>query len=94
MSTERIQQDLLQLLQQVENRERVARRRAILYTLVPIVVAAILLTITGLQVYRAEKRVTDANIEVSKLEKRKSTLEQALISTNCAVWRVWQHGYR
>jgi len=82
MSAARTQQDLLQLLQQVENRERVARRRAILYTLVPILVAAILLTITGLQVYRAEKRVTDANLEVSKLEKRKSTLEQALILTN------------
>jgi len=49
-------EDLAKLVQRVEERERTARTRAIFYSLVPIIVAVVLITVTGRQVYNAEKK--------------------------------------
>ena len=69
------QEDLVQLLQKVEEREQATRRRALLYSLVPIAVAAVLLTVTGWQVYEAEKKVAYAKAEYKLLNKSKELLK-------------------
>ena len=61
-------EELAQLLQRVEKRERTARRRAVVYSLIPIAVTVLLLTVTARQVYRAEEEVKslDDQIEFRK----------------------------
>jgi hypothetical protein len=62
-------EDLAKLLQRVEERERTARTRAIFYSLVPIIVAVVLLTVTGWQVYDAEKKVAAKKAELETYQK-------------------------
>jgi hypothetical protein len=80
---------LEELAAQIDRRERVARRRALVYTMVPIVVAALLIWFTflrvrsaGREVARYEKQATDAQQRVTELnEVLKSTEEKLRQST-------------
>ena len=63
------QEELTQLLQRVEERERTARRRAIFYSLVPIAVGALVLIVTTWQVYRAERDLATKKAELDFREK-------------------------
>lgn len=74
--------NLAQLLQRVEERDRASRRNAILYSLIPIAVAVVLLTLTGWQVYNAEKKVADAKKELRALESQTDVLQKAITKLN------------
>ena len=75
-------EDLAKLVQRVEERERTARTRAIFYSLVPIIVAVVLITVTGRQVYNAEKKVAAKRTELESLEGKIDTLTGAIESLN------------
>lgn len=75
-------EDLAKLLQRVEERERTARRRAIFYSLVPIIVAVVLITVTGRQVYNAEKKVAAKRTELESLQGKIDTLTGAIDRLN------------
>src|SRR5437016_5721938 len=68
-SAPQTQEELTQLLQRVEERERTARRRAIFYSLVPIAVGALVLIVTTWQVYRAERDLATKKAELDFREK-------------------------
>jgi cell wall-associated NlpC family hydrolase len=63
------EQELQSFLQQVEERGRTARRRALLSTLVPIIVGAILLVVIGI-------KINDATTQLTKLQQEQTTLQQ------------------
>ena len=76
--TPQTKDDLRQLLQRVEEREKTTRRNAILYSLIPVAIAAVLLTLTSWQVYKAENRVARAKTELRSLEDQKGALQDAV----------------
>ena len=67
--------DVQEFLRKVEQRERVARRRSIIYSLVPIVIAVVLLTVTGRQVYEAETRASIAEGRVKTAQQKQKDLD-------------------
>ena len=57
-------EDFHSLVAEVERKEKQARQRAILYTLIPVGVALILLIVTSLQVSTAQREVAQASLAV------------------------------
>lgn len=90
------------LLARIEERERSARRRALLFTLAPALVAALLLWFTSTQITRAQQRVRVAQDsvealgaslrgmrrEADRLEGRRDSLQIVLRETELALERL------
>jgi cell division protein FtsB len=72
------EQELARLLHTVEERERTARQRAFLYTLLPILVGIAFLSFTAWQVVNAERRVAVLKTQEGVLKGEKDALEQSI----------------
>lgn len=59
------EKDLAELVSEGKSRERVARRKALLYTFLPIIIGAIFLTVSLVKVSRLEKTATDLNSQIA-----------------------------
>jgi hypothetical protein len=73
------EQELARLLQTIEERERTARQRAFLYTLLPILVGIAFLSFTGWQVVNAERKVAGLKAQEGILKGEKDALEQSIV---------------
>jgi cell division protein FtsL len=69
------QKDLAELVSEAKSRERVARRRALLYTFLPIIIGAIFLTVSLVKVSRLEKTATDLNNQIASKKTELEALE-------------------
>lgn len=75
-------EQLQSLLQRVDERERNARRRAIVYSLIPIALAVILLGFTGNQIQQAVRQVQEANQELATVDQKLQKSQQDLGAVN------------
>jgi hypothetical protein len=70
--------EIQELLSKVAQKERLARKRAVLYAMVPMVVAAILVVWTGRYLNRAKRDVDDARQEVEQLRNQRDLLNKQM----------------
>lgn len=66
---------LQSLLQRVENRERIARRRAVIYTVIPFLFGGILILVVGGVVIRAQRELANAKSELRMMIEVTNQLE-------------------
>jgi hypothetical protein len=66
------------LIEEIERRERLARRRALVYTAVPILVAIAMVVWTSYEVNRARNRVQDAEHQLAVLQRQADWANQQL----------------
>jgi hypothetical protein len=74
--------DLKQLLQRVDEREKIARSHAVVYSLIPVVIAAVLLSFTTWQVYEAESKVSKAKKVLDDTQRVLHATQNALVRLN------------
>jgi hypothetical protein len=98
------EEDLQSLMQKVERRERTARKRAIIYSLVPIILAVVLLSYTSYRIIKAQKEYATINQklqvakeeaehfakEATELKQTLSEVEEQLRQSTNFVKRVFQ----
>ncbi len=66
------------LLARIERREKTSRRRAVLYTLIPITMAIVLLAYTANRVQRATDQVLDLKIQASRYKEQTTQLRNQI----------------
>ena len=75
------EEQLQSLLQKVEERERTARRRAVSYTVIPIICVGILLWVTGSQVVSAQRELSIIQQKLEAARKEVKTLDAKFTET-------------
>jgi hypothetical protein len=76
------EEQLKKMMEQAGERERRARRNALLYTLVPVALAIGLLVVTGWQVKKASQALADSLAQFAEKQAALSVVEAALTDTN------------
>jgi hypothetical protein len=84
------QENLEGLIAKVEARERLARKRAIAYTVIPILLAGILLWFTSVRVIHARQEVARYQKSINEYVKRVSELEERLRQSTSYVEHIVQ----
>lgn len=77
-----VEENLESLLHQAEERERRSRKRALIYSLIPIALALLLILFTGWQIKRAQQNVAALNEEGERYRKETAELQSRLEEMN------------
>src|SRR2546425_7781490 len=79
---------LQSLLEEADERERRARKRAMIYSFLPIVLAGLLLIFTGWRIQTAEHQVAILNEQAERYRKEAASLQSKLDDLNSALEKV------
>ena len=69
------------LVRQAEQMERTARRRAVVFSLIPVILAGLLLWFTGYQIQQANRQLAEIQTTTQAVQGQKDQLEAELVQT-------------